>query len=91
MKNINELLSPLQVTKNLQYGLIIQCTSYEQCDYIEDVLIEYFEIECYSNILNDNIGEYSLCFHDRLENKLYRAVTQINNYHAKSSKLYETI
>ncbi|HED33914.1 MAG TPA: hypothetical protein ENJ08_06810 [Gammaproteobacteria bacterium] len=86
------LLSQLKVSETNEHGAIIKFRDYEHSDYIEDVLVERFDIEYEYKIMNDEKNEYILCFAKKATTKeVEKAINEINSYHDKHSKLYETI
>ena len=88
----NHLLSKLSVSESEDHGAIIQLIDYEHTDYIEDVLVEYFDIEYEYKIINDEENKYILCFaKTHTKKQVEEALKLINNFHSEKCMTYETI
>lgn len=91
-EEFKHLLSELKVSETKEHGAIIKFTDYEHSDYIEDVLVEQFDIDYEYKIMNDEKNEYILCFAKKATIKeVEQAINEINSYHNKHCELYETI
>ena len=91
-KEFNYLLSKINVSESSEHGAIVKLIDYEHTDYIEDVLVEHFDLEYEYKIIDNENNEYILCFAKKATTKqVEKAITTINNYHTKYNTLYETI
>jgi len=91
-EEFKHLLSELKVFETNEHGAIIKFTDYEHSDYIEDVLIERFDIDYEYKIVNDEKNEYILCFANKATTEeVEKVINEINIYHEKHCELYETI
>ncbi|VAW64406.1 hypothetical protein MNBD_GAMMA11-579 [hydrothermal vent metagenome] len=92
LEEFKYLLSEITVYESKEHGATIKLTDYEHSDYIEDVLVEYFDIEYEYKICNHEKSEYILCFAKKATTKqVEKAVIEINSYHNENRKIYETI
>ena len=86
--NLKYLLSELKIIEDQNNHFLIKLIDYEHIDYIEDVMIEKFDLE-YDYRKND---PYILGFFEEEKiKKLNLIINQINDYHQSKNKLFETI
>ncbi|MBO1255382.1 hypothetical protein J3L16_06755 [Alteromonas sp. 5E99-2] len=83
------LLSSLKTDLHKEFGPFIKLIDFEHRDYIEDVLVEIFDIEYEFSQELEN-GSFILYFCNRISSEsLMLAVTQINLFHKEQERLYE--
>ena len=73
-------------------GIVLVLDDLEHRDYIEDVLVERFDIEYEYFVKDEKSGMNTLYFADTTDIKaLEKAISEINKHHSSSSELYKTI
>lgn len=89
MSDIRRMLE-LQIA--LERGIVLVLDDLEHRDYIEDVLVERFDIEYEYFVKDEKSGMNTLYFADITDIKaLEKAISEINKHHSSSSELYKTI
>lgn len=86
------LLSEITVFQDTQYGAAIKLIDYEHIDYIDDVLIEQFDVDCEFRVMDDENKRYILYFGSKLSfDEIATVISKINAYHKMEQNLYETV
>lgn len=86
---IKYLLSNISAHTDDTHGLALTLIDYEHRDYIEDVLIEIFDIE-YEFCIEKENGNFTLFFgHNTSQDKLNQALDEINKYHQTQGRFYD--
>ena len=68
--------------QDTQYGAAIKLLDYEHIDYIDDVLIEKFDVDCEFRVMDDENQKYILYFGSKFSfDEVSSVVSQINAYH----------
>jgi len=90
--DFKNLLSPIQAYEDKEHGVVLKLLDYEHRDYIEDVLLECFNLET-PVVTDENItGEYLLYFGKNTTLAQVNKVTRIiNEHHNINKKLYGTV
>ena len=84
LEEFQYILSEIKVTQDPKWGACVELIDFEHRDYIEDVMIEVFDIEYSFTAHDESTGKYSLYFekHASFE-QVSKVVEQINEYHKK--------
>ncbi|WP_215395985.1 hypothetical protein [Rheinheimera oceanensis] len=73
-------------------GIVLVLDDLEHRDYIEDVLVEHFDIEYEYFVKDEKSGINTLYFADTTDIiALEKTISEINKHHSSSSELYKTI
>ena len=89
---MSDIRRMLQLKIEPERGIVLVLDDLEHRDYIEDVLVERFDIEYEYFVKDEKSGMNTLYFADTTDIKaLEKAISEINKHHSSSSELYKTI
>jgi hypothetical protein len=85
-------LTEIKLEVDTEYGPLIRLIDFDHTDYIEDVLCEVFGVEYEYKVVDDEKGIYILYFGLAASMiNVGSVIKDINNKHATTAKLYDTI
>ena len=89
---MSDLRRELELRIDPEHGAVLELGNWNHRDYIEDVLAEHFDIEYEYLIEDEKSGINTLYFPATIDIAvLEKAISEINEHHKSSSKLYEVI
>ncbi|MCL1040001.1 hypothetical protein L2750_23160 [Shewanella submarina] len=89
---MSDLRRKLELRIDPEQGPTLDLDDWNHRDYIEDVLVEHFDIDYEYLIEDEKSGKCTLYFCESAElADIKNAIAAINRRHASSADLYETI
>ena len=84
------ILSTIEAKEHPKWGASIELIDWEHRDYIDDVLVEIFDLEYSFSSHDEKTGFYTLYFVENATlEKIKAVVTEINRYHLENDKEYD--